>query len=301
MKKKMFILWALFLTITVWAQEGYTHYEVRYATNPKDAKNYDTQRTREEYLVPTIFEDNKVHMVYTMHDRMIIGGAKPVNQSLRLEAIEPIKSSNFTEHREVGIINIGGKGIVQVGNKKYELNPKDALYIGRGKDEVTFSSVSADNPALFYFNSATAHKSYPTKKITQKEAPTIENGNAKEANARSITKYILHDTMPTCQLQMGMTELKEGSVWNTMPPHTHGRRMEAYLYFNLPEEQAVAHFMGEGDSTQQIWVHNQQAVISPEWSIHSGVGTQNYTFIWGMAGENLDYTDLDPVSKEELQ
>lgn len=298
--KKLITILSVFSFVAAFAQ-SHTNYEVRYASNPKDAKNYDTQRLRSEYLIENIFEDNQVNMVYTMFDRFIIGGAKPVGTELLLEAIDPIKSEYFTSHREVGIINIGGKGIVTVGDKKYELGNKEALYIGRGDRNITFASASPQNPALFYFNSATAHKAYPTKKITRKDAKKIEAGSLKESNARTITKYIVNETTKTCQLQLGMTELKEGSVWNTMPAHTHGRRMEAYFYFNLPKNQSIAHFTGEPKESRVIWLHNQQAVIAPEWAIHAGAGTTNYDFIWGMAGENLDYTDMDKVYPLDIE
>lgn len=300
MRKIVLSLSVFLMAFSAYAQD-YTSFEVRHASNPKDAKNYDTQRLRSEYLVENIFEDNKVNMVYTMFDRFIMGGAKPVGRELELQAIDPIKSEYFTSHREVGIINVGGKGVVRVGNQKYELGHKEALYIGRGDNKITFSSASASEPALFYFNSATAHKTYPNKKITRKDAPIVEAGSLKESNARTITKYIVNETVQTCQLQLGMTELKEGSVWNTMPPHTHGRRMEAYFYFNLPKGQSIAHFMGEPEATRNIWVKNQQVVISPEWSIHSGAGTTNYDFIWGMAGENLDYTDMTKLKATDLE
>ena len=299
--KKLITLFSFFALVVAYGQNDYTNYEVRHASHPKDVAKYDTQRLRDEFLTKNLFEDNKVNMVYTMFDRFIVGGAKPVGRTLELQAIDPIKSEYFTTHREVGIINIGGKGVVTVGNKKYELGNKEALYIGRGDQKITFASTSSKEPALFYFNSATAHTSYPTKKITRKDAPVVEAGSLKESNARTITKYIVNETVQTCQLQLGMTELKEGSVWNTMPPHTHGRRMEAYLYFNLPEGQSVAHFMGEPKATRNIWVHNQQVVISPEWSIHAGAGTTNYDFVWGMAGENLDYTDMNKLTVEELE
>lgn len=298
--KKLIVALSIFMVTGLSAQE-YTHYQVRYATHPKDVKTYDTQRVRSEFLVQNLFQKNQVNMTYTMHDRFIVGGAMSVGKTLKLETIDPIKSPNFTAHREVGIINVGGKGTVKVGNKNYVLDHKEALYIGRGNEEVYFSSSSASKPALFYFNSATAHKEYPTRKITQKEAIKVEAGSLKESNARTIIKYIVNETMPTCQLQLGMTELKEGSVWNTMPAHTHGRRMETYFYFNLPEKQSIAHFMGEAEESRVIWVHNQEAVISPEWSIHSGAGTSNYDFIWGMAGENLDYTDMDKVQPLDIK
>lgn len=296
----MLTLAAVLVACATFAQKN-TTYQVRYASNPKDVKNYDTQRLREEFLIEKLFSPNQVHMVYTLHDRFIIGGAMPTTQELALEAIDPIKSPNFLHHREIGIINVGGKGTVTVGNKKYELGYKEALYIGKGEHQVRFSSASSQAPALFYFNSATAHASFPTKKITQKDAVKVEAGSLEESNARTITKYIVNETMPTAQLQLGMTELKKGSVWNTMPAHTHTRRMEAYFYFEVPEKQAVCHFMGEPKQTRNIWLTNHQAVIAPEWSIHAGAGTSNYVFIWGMAGENLDYTDMDKVYPYELE
>ncbi|MRJ07485.1 5-dehydro-4-deoxy-D-glucuronate isomerase [Ornithobacterium rhinotracheale] len=300
MKKTLSLLSLLLISGLTLAQ-SYTSYEVRYATNPKDAEHYSTERLREEYLVKDLFKEDKVHMVYTLHDRFIIGGAMPVKQSLKLEAIDPLKSPKFLSHREIGIINVGGKGIVKVGNKKYELKNKEALYIGRSEDEVTFSSASAKEPALFYFNSANAHTSYPTKKITREDAVKVKAGSLEESNARTIVKYIVNQTTKTCQLQLGLTELEPGSVWNTMPAHIHARRMEAYFYFKVPEKQAVCHFMGEPEKTRNIWVHNLEAVIAPEWSIHAGAGTTNYDFIWGMAGENLDYTDMDKVYPYDLK
>lgn len=299
MRRWTILMMFFFTTVVSVAQN--TTYEVRYASNPQDVKSYDTQRLRSEFLVKNLFNEDKVHMVYTLHDRFIIGGAMPVTKTLKLEAIDPIKSPNFLHHREIGIINVGGKGIVRVGDKEYKLNHKEALYIGRGKEEVTFTSVASSNPALFYFNSATAHTSYPTKKITIKDAVKVEAGSAEESNARTIIKYIVNETTKTCQLQLGMTELKKGSVWNTMPAHTHTRRMEAYFYFEVPEKQAVCHFMGEPKETRNIWLQNNEAVIAPEWSIHAGAGTSNYAFIWGMAGENLDYTDMDKVYPYELE
>ena len=270
-----------------------TNYETRYAAHPEDAKGYDTQRLRRDFLIEKIFSTDEVNMVYSMYDRMIVGGAMPVNEALLLEAIDPLKADHFTTRREVGIFNVGGKGIVRVGNDTFELDYKEALYIGRGDYDVTFSSADKNHPAKFYFNSATAHCQYPCKKITKDNAIVAHMGSLEMSNERNINKMIVNQVLPTCQLQMGMTELLTGSVWNTMPAHTHSRRMEAYFYFELPEDQAVCHLMGEPQETRHIWMKGEQAVLSPEWSIHSAAATHNYTFIWGMGGENLDYSDQD--------
>ena len=270
-----------------------TNYETRYAAHPEDAKGYDTQRLRRDFLIEKIFSTDEVNMVYSMYDRMIVGGAMPVNEALLLEAIDPLKADHFTTRREVGIFNVGGKGIVRVGNETFELDYKEALYIGRGDYDVTFSSADKNHPAKFYFNSTTAHCQYPCKKITKDNAIVAHMGSLEMSNERNINKMIVNQVLPTCQLQMGMTELLTGSVWNTMPAHTHSRRMEAYFYFELPEDQAVCHLMGEPQETRHIWMKGEQAVLSPEWSIHSAAATHNYTFIWGMGGENLDYSDQD--------
>ena len=270
-----------------------TNYEVRYATHPEDARHYDTARIRKEFLVKTIFTPNEVNMVYSMYDRMIVGGAKPVDEEMRLEAIDPLKADFFTTRREIGIFNVGGDGIVKVGDETFELTFKEALYIGRGDREVIFSSKDSQNPAKFYFNSTTAHTTYPCKKITKQDAIVAHMGSLEMSNERHINKMLVNQVLPTCQLQMGMTELATGSVWNTMPAHTHSRRMEAYFYFDIPEDQAICHLMGEPQETRHIWMRGEQAVLSPEWSIHSAAATHNYTFIWGMGGENLDYGDQD--------
>ena len=270
-----------------------TNYEIRYAAHPEDAKHYDTARLRRDFLMETIFVPDEVNMVYSMYDRMIVGGAMPVAEALRLEAIDPLKADCFTQRREVGIYNVGGAGTVKVGEETFELDFKEALYVGRGDREVVFSSKDAASPAKFYFNSTTAHKEYPCKKITKQDAVVAHMGSLEMSNERNINKMIVNQVLPTCQLQMGMTELAPGSVWNTMPAHVHSRRMEAYFYFELPEDQAVCHFMGEPQETRHIWMHGDQAVLSPEWSIHSAAATHNYTFIWGMGGENLDYGDQD--------
>ncbi|SEA39826.1 4-deoxy-L-threo-5-hexosulose-uronate ketol-isomerase [Segatella bryantii] len=271
-----------------------TNYELRYAANPADAKAYDTERLRQEFLVETLFVDDEVNMVYSMYDRMIVGGVKPVNEILVLETISPLKAPYFTTRRELGIFNVGdGDGIVRVGDEIFELASKEALYIGRGDRDVTFESKDKTHPALFYFNSTTAHCAYPCRKVTKADAISVHVGNLETSNERTINKMIVNQVLPTCQLQMGMTELEPGSVWNTMPAHVHSRRMEAYFYFELPNDQAVCHMMGEPQETRHIWMKGNQAVFSPEWSIHSAAATHNYTFIWGMGGENLDYNDQD--------
>ena len=270
-----------------------TNYEIRYAAHPEDARHYDTARLRRDFLIENLFVSEEVNMVYSMYDRMVVGGAMPVSEALKLEAIDPLKADFFTTRREVGIYNVGGSGMVKVGEETFELGYKEALYIGRGDRDVIFSSKDAQKPAKFYLNSTTAHTAYPSRKITKQDAVVAHMGSLEMSNERNINKMIVNQVLPTCQLQMGMTELATGSVWNTMPAHVHSRRMEAYFYFELPEDQAACHFMGEPQETRHIWLHNEQAVISPEWSIHSAAATHNYTFIWGMGGENLDYGDQD--------
>ena len=270
-----------------------TNYEIRYAANPEDARCYDTARLRRDFLMERVFAADEVNMVYSMYDRMVVGGAMPVKEELTLEAIDPLKADFFTQRREIGIYNVGGVGCVRVGGETYELQFKEALYIGRGEHDVVFVSIDPKQPAKFYFNSATAHTAYPTRKVTKQDAVVAHMGSLETSNERNINKMLVNQVLPTCQLQMGMTELATGSVCNTMPAHVHSRRMEAYFYFELPADQAICHFMGEPQETRHIWMQNEQAVLSPEWSIHSAAATHNYTFIWGMAGENLDYGDQD--------
>ena len=270
-----------------------TNFELRYAAHPEDARHYDTARLRRDFLIEKLFVPDEVNMVYSMYDRMVVGGAMPVNEPLLLEAIDPLKAPFFTTRREVGIYNVGGSGIVYVGDEAFELGFKEALYIGRGDREVRFVSCDPTSPAKFYFNSTTAHCAYPCRKVTKQDAVVAHMGSLEMSNERNINKMLVNQVLPTCQLQMGMTELAPGSVWNTMPAHTHSRRMEAYFYFELPDDQAVCHFMGEPQETRHIWMRGEQAVLSPEWSIHSAAATHNYTFIWGMGGENLDYGDQD--------
>ena len=278
-----------------------TNYQLRYASNPVDAKNYDTKRLRDDFLIERLFADDEVNMVYSMYDRMIVGGAMPKAEELKLEAIPPLKADYFTTRREIGVFNVGGSGYIMVGKEKFKLNFKEALYIGRGDREVVFGSDNAEEPARFYFNSTTAHKEYPCRVVTKKDALVAHMGSLETSNERNINKMIVSQILPTCQLQMGMTELMPGSVWNTMPAHVHSRRMEAYFYFEVPAGQAVCHLMGEPEETRHIWMKNNQVVLSPEWSIHSAAGTHNYTFIWGMGGENQDYGDQDFYDINELK
>lgn len=278
-----------------------TNYELRYAAHPKDAKNYDTARLREDFLIQNLFVDNEVNMVYSMYDRLVVGGAKPVGEELVLEAIDPLKATHFLSRRELGIFNVGGAGRVKVDGKVFDLDFKEALYLGSGDRTVTFESVDTAKPAKFYFNSAPAHCNYPDKKVTKADAVVAEMGSLEGSNHRNINKMLVCQVLPTCQLQMGMTELQPGSIWNTMPAHTHSRRMEAYFYFEIPEGDAICHFMGEPTETRHIWMKGEEAVLSPEWSIHSAAATHNYTFIWGMGGENLDYGDQDFYKYTDLK
>ena len=275
-------------------------FETRYASSPQAVKQYDTEQLRAEFLIDNLMETGKINLTYSHYDRYIAGSAVPI-QALTLETIDPLKSSFFLERRELGIINVGGNGAVLVDGTSYELGFKDALYIGSGNKEVVFKSDNANNPAKFYLNSAPAHKNFPTKKVGLAEANKLQLGTMETANHRTVNQMIIGGIVETCQLQMGMTELKTGSVWNTMPAHVHDRRMEVYFYLDIPENQAVCHFMGQPQETRHIWMHNHQAVISPPWSIHSGAGTSNYTFIWGMAGENLDYADMDVAKITDLK
>jgi len=277
-----------------------TKSEFRYAHHPKDVKHYTTDELREHFHIPTLFEEDTINLIYTMYDRYIVGGVFPVNKPLVLETIDELKADYFLERRELGIINVGGKGKVTVDGTAYELDNKEALYVGRGNKEVVFERLNGEQP-YFYINSAPAHHAYPNKKVGKEDAEVIELGDQKTANRRTLNKLIVNSIVPTCQLQMGLTELHEGNVWNTMPSHTHTRRMEAYFYFNLAEGQTVSHFMGQPNETRHIFMQSHQAVLSPEWSIHSGCGTSNYSFIWGMAGENLDYGDMDAVATNDLR
>jgi 4-deoxy-L-threo-5-hexosulose-uronate ketol-isomerase len=273
----------------------------RFAVSPAEAKQMDTASLRKAFLIEKIFIPGEVSLTLTHYDRYITGGVMPVDKEVPLPNPDKLKAKYFLERRELGVINVGGKGTVSVDGEKFELDFKEALYVGKEKKDVLFSSADAAKPAKFYINAAPAHHSYPTRKITKKDAEVVELGSAATANHRTINKLLVNSVLQSCQLQMGMTELKSGSVWNTMPPHTHDRRMEVYFYFEVPEGQSICHFMGEPEETRHIWMQNEQAVISPNWSIHAGAGTSNYTFIWGMAGENLDYGDMDHCAIIDLK
>jgi 4-deoxy-L-threo-5-hexosulose-uronate ketol-isomerase len=275
--------------------------EERWGTHPNDVKHYDTTQLRKEFLVEKVFEPDAVLMTYTHNDRLIIGGALPVKDVVKLETVPLIRSEYFCERRELGIICIENEGIVSVDGTDYELAYKDAIYVGRGSKEVLFKSKDASRPAKFYFASSPAHTSYPTTPVTKEMRRTRDLGAQATSNERILNQIILSEIVPCCQLQMGLTELQTGSVWNTMPPHTHSRRMEAYFYFKVPAEQSVCHFMGEPQETRHIFMLNEQAVISPSWSIHSAAGTSNYTFIWAMCGENLAYDDMDTFTADKLR
>ncbi|MCF8362290.1 MAG: 5-dehydro-4-deoxy-D-glucuronate isomerase [Prolixibacteraceae bacterium] len=275
--------------------------ETRYAVHPEDFKKYDTQRIRDEFLIENVMVDDQISLTYSQYDRYIVGGAVPVTKKLELDPFDDLKADFFLQRREMGIINIGGAGRVITENEVFELGYKEAVYLGRGTKDVVFESIDKSAPAHFYINSAPAHRENPCKKMTLETARVLKKGSSKESNERQINQLIINELVDTCQLQMGMTELKEGSVWNTMPVHTHSRRMEAYLYFEVPEGQAICHFMGQPDETRHIWMQNEQAVLSPNWSIHSAAGTSNYIFIWGMAGENLDYADMDVRQPNEIR
>jgi 4-deoxy-L-threo-5-hexosulose-uronate ketol-isomerase len=274
--------------------------EVRYAVGNKDVRTYDTKRLREEFHIDGLFKKDEIKLVYSHYDRIIAGSVCPAEKELKLEAGKEIGADYFLERRELGIINIGEKGIVTLDGKDYELGPRDGLYVGMGTKDIVFKSVDSQKPAKFYINSAPAHMSYPTVKIDINKANPVEMGTKEQLNERTLYQYIHPDVCQSCQLLMGMTVLKEGSVWNTFPCHTHDRRMEVYLYFDMPEDAMVFHMMGEPQETRHIIMRNEEAVISPSWSIHMGVGTRRYTFIWGMVGENQTFTDMDHIDVRGL-
>ena len=300
---------SLAIAATSLAAAAQTNYSIMRAVHPDDFKSYDTEQLRSHFMMPTVMAVDTVNMTYSMYDRIIFGGVVPVNRVVTLETIDPLKADYFLERRELGVINIGGDGIVSVDGKEYELHFKDALYVGRGNKEVTFKSKDLSNPARFYFNSSPAHKAYKTQLVTidgrkgSIKANSFAAGKMEDSNDRVINQLIVGNVLEEgpCQLQMGLTELKPGSVWNSMPCHTHDRRVEVYFYFNLTEGNAICHLMGKPQENRLIWLHNEQAVMSPEWSIHAGAGTSNYMFIWGMGGENLDYGDMDKVTYTEMR
>ena len=273
----------------------------RYANNPRDSKRYDTEELRENYLVEDIFKDDQIELVYSHVDRIIFGGIKPVYKKLKLEAGKEMGVDYFLERRELGIINIGGKAIVTIDGTEYELKEKDGLYVGRGNKEVSFKSVNPEEPAKLYVNSVPAHKEYETVKIDIEKANPVRLGDNKTLNKRTIYQYVHPNVCESCQLLMGLTMLEPGNAWNTMPCHTHERRMEVYFYFDMDEDTRVFHLMGEPKETRHLVVKNEECVISPSWSIHSGVGTSNYTFIWGMCGENKTFDDMDNIPMDVLR
>ena len=275
--------------------------EERFAVHVDDYKHYDTDTLRKHFLIEKLFEPEQAAFVYTHYERLMVGGVMPVRQAVTLPSYDQLRSEYFLQRRELAMINIGGAGTVVVDDVEYAIDTKEALYIGRGAKDVIFSSHDGANPAKFYLNSTPAHCSYPTKKVDKGNSKVLHMGAGDTCNERDIYQLMISTVLDTCQLQMGMTELKPGSIWNTMPMHTHSRRMEAYFYFNIPQDHAVCHFMGPAEETRHLWVGNEQAVVSPPWSMHSGVGTANYTFIWGMAGENHDYTDMDFHKPSEVR
>lgn len=275
--------------------------EERFAVHIDDYKNYDTERLRQHFHVPKVFGIDEIRWVYTHYDRMMVGGVIPAKSSVQLLPVDHHKMPSFLARREMGVINVGGAGTVSVDGQEHRLEYKEALYVGKDSREVIYASSDPQNPARFYLLSTPAHMAYPTVKVGQENAEVVDLGALETSNARTIRKLLVSPIIQTCQLQMGMTELKPGSVWNTMPPHTHSRRMEVYFYFEVPENQAVCHFMGPRDQTRHIWLNNEEAVISPPWSMHCAAGTSNYIFIWGMAGENLDYGDMDFCQPSDLR
>ena len=275
--------------------------EVRFEHSPKEVSQMNTAELRSSFLVENLMQDDSVQLLYTHYDRVILGGAKPVTKKIKLETHIELKADYFLERRELGIINVGGKGKVWIDGKEFKLEKLDCVYAGKGSREILFESEDAFSPALFYLLSSPAHQTYPAQLLTGAQANPTEMGAVNTANERTIYKYIYADGIKSCQLVMGLTILKEGSVWNTMPAHTHTRRMEAYFYFDVPENQRVIHFMGQPSETRHLVVDNHQAIVSPPWSIHSGCGTSNYAFIWGMAGENYTYSDMDAVDIKDLK
>lgn len=275
--------------------------EERYACSPAETRTMDTAQLREHFLIPDIFLKDQVNFTYTHYDRMIAGGVMPVSGSLKLENFDQLKSQYFLERREMGIINIGGTGMVSASGENYQMNKLDCLYLGKGAQDISFSNKYNSEPAMFFILSSPAHQNYPNVLMTSKESTPTSLGSSSTSNERTIYKYIHQDGIKSCQLVMGLTILKEGSVWNTMPAHTHNRRMEVYLYFDVKEGHRVFHFMGTPQETRHLVISNEAAVISPPWSIHSGCGTSNYSFIWGMAGENQSFSDMDSVAIQDIK
>ena len=292
------------------------NFSVQTATHPDDFKTFDTEKIRSRFVMEKVMAPDELNLTYTLYDRLVYGGAMPVAQELTLEPFPELRAERFLDRRELGVVNVGGPGVVTVDGTAYALAFKEALYVGRGKRSVAFKSLDAQNPAKFYLNSAPAHRDYVTQRITSDQACTkpgytignfIKAGTREESNDRVINQLIVAPVLAKvpgggcCQLQMGLTELKPGSVWNTMPQHVHNRRMEVYFYFNVPDGQAICHQMGRPQEQRLVWLHNEQAITAPEWSVHSAAGTSNYMFVWGMGGENLDYGDMDKIRITEMK
>lgn len=309
--KKMMMATAALAAIVCGATE--VNYTVQHATHYLDAKNFDTDTLRSRFVMEKVMAPDEINVTYSLYDRLVYGGAMPVTKELTLDTFLELKAEHFLDRRELGVINVGGPGVVTVDGTAYYLDFKEALYVGCGKKVVAFKSKDAKNPAKFNLNSAPAYKEYVTQRISTVEKPgytkgiSKELGTLEESNHRIVNQLIVWSVLSQVpgggcnQLQVGLTELFPGSVWNTMPQHTHNRRMEAYFYFNVPDGQAICHQMGRPDEQRLVWLHNEQAITSPEWSVHSAAGTSNYMFIWGMAGENLNYGDMDKVGILEMR
>lgn len=275
--------------------------KIIYESSPREVAAMKTADLRENFLVENLFEENQIKLTYTHYDRMILGGVMPVNQELLLDTYPALKSTYFLERREIGIINVGGPGTIKVDDQEFSVEKLSCVYIGKGTQNVSFASGDSGNPAKFFVLSTPAHHTYENMMFTKEQASPVNLGAAETSNNRTIYKYIHNDGIMSCQLVMGLTVLSTGSIWNTMPPHVHDRRSEVYCYFDVPENQGVMHFMGDPSETRHMWIQNHQAIISPPWSIHSGAGSANYSFIWGMGGENKDFTDMDFVNLNELR
>ncbi len=309
---------ALLMGTAAFTAQAQMNYTVQTACHPLDVKHYDTERLRSAFMMEKVMAPDEINLTYTLYDRLIYGGVMPVNKELKLETFRELgpEITYFLERRELGVINVGGDGVVTIDGKAYPMKFKEGLYVGCGNKEVSFKSNDPQNPAKFYINSTPAYKPYVTQLITTDKnadpkkyaiAQSDRYGKMEDSNDRVVNQLIVNPVLSkvkgggTNQLQMGLTELKPGSVWNTMPAHTHTRRMEAYFYFNVPEGNAICHLMGEPQQERLVWLHNEQAITSPEWSIHAAAGTSNYMFIWGMGGENLKYSDKDEIKYTDMR
>jgi 4-deoxy-L-threo-5-hexosulose-uronate ketol-isomerase len=275
--------------------------QIYQAISQREAQGFNTEQLRDNFLIESIFKNDEITMYYTHYDRVVLGGVMPINSAITLPTYDNLKSDYFLERREIGIINVGGDGEISVDGKTFSLSKLDALYIAKGSKSVVFASKNSENPAQFFLFSAPGHHAYETRKMSKEEATPVNMGSTETANERTIYKYIHRDGIESCQVVMGLTVLKPGSIWNTMPAHVHDRRMEAYLYFDVKPDHRVLHLMGQPQETRHMVVANHQAILSPPWSIHSGAGTSNYSFIWAMAGENMDFTDMDFANISELR